>query len=263
LSTVNCGRIMSEGHGCPTTMLITGSFDGSVQTHELKDFKGSQSWIHNYPVLSIGVSPCNDSMAFGMAEGTFCLRKYTGLKTTRSNTNKLSTSKHKPEFNTNYRQLSTSFNDRKKTCLNSELVITQRSDIRVKLYTKWFKKSEPSHSKALEAALSERSPYLVLVVFKELLVHSRLHKALNVCNLAIYEPIVDFLDNYISNPQYTHTLIYVLEIFLVNLTNKVSHNYDLVRKLVRLKERILNEVWLREELMEVEGLLKPILTAYA
>lgn len=67
-------------HNNITPQLIIGSADGSVRFYDISHYKVSNYWKYHSSILCLNVSPNLSSIAAGMADGTFCIRKRTGIK---------------------------------------------------------------------------------------------------------------------------------------------------------------------------------------
>lgn len=257
-NTVTCARITTSTSDNLTPQLITGCLDGYVKVYDMNHFKVSHSWKYHHPVRSMDVSPEVSSIAVGMADGTLCLRKYSGRKPFKLRQN----ISNKSFVNTS--RLSTANNcyfirgkDSKTT--SSELIISKRKP-QLKYYNLWLRRFR--HSDAIDAALSSHSPEVVLAVIEELINREALIEALEGRKFASLAPILDFLDNYIVNPPYARVLIHVMH-QLLDLYTPILEDEDEIRQKIKiLRKSISLEVLLEHELMELNGISQLILASF-
>jgi U3 small nucleolar RNA-associated protein 15 len=184
--------------------LAVGDLDGNVKIHEMSRFKVSYSWKYHSPVLTLGVSPNLCSMAVGMADGTFCLRNFSGRVPPPVRMYVNSNHILKSHKQTSHQS---SIIRRNNGNLSKKLCVVSNSNLRHK-YFNYLSKSF-RYSDAVGAALSSRSPDIVMAIIEEYTSRGILRMVLTDCKFAYIASILDFLSKYLNTPSYTRTLINV------------------------------------------------------
>jgi len=114
---------------------------------------------------------------------------------------------------------------------------------------------------ALDAALLTRMPEVVVTVIEELMARGGLEAAVSGRNAETLVPVLEFLAKYVAEPRYSRLLAGVTERMLDVYGSVVGQSPQVDAKLQLLRERVVVEVRLQQELLMLQGSLEPILTA--
>lgn len=117
------------------------------------------------------------------------------------------------------------------------------------------------YGEALDAALGTRDPSVVASVLEELTIRGGLNSALGNRDSETLVPLLSHLCKYIGEPRYTKLLSGVTHRILDAYAEVVGASEEVDSKLWQLKERIMAEVRVQDSLLEVQGMLEPIIAA--
>eukprot|EP00747_Dinoflagellata_sp_TGD_P156564 gnl/TRDRNA2_/TRDRNA2_177675_c0_seq2.p1 gnl/TRDRNA2_/TRDRNA2_177675_c0~~gnl/TRDRNA2_/TRDRNA2_177675_c0_seq2.p1 ORF type:complete len:311 (+),score=-15.90 gnl/TRDRNA2_/TRDRNA2_177675_c0_seq2:735-1667(+) len=209
--------------------LAIGDLDGNVKIYEMSRFELSYSWKYHSSVLTLGVSPDLRSMVVGMADGTFCLRNFSGRSPSPTRMHMNSNQTLKSLKQTSNLSLNTR---RKDGNLSKKLSVASNSNLRYKYFN--FRSKLFGYSDTIGAALSSRSPDIIMAIIEEYNNRGNLRMVLTDCKFAYIASILDFLSKYLNTPPYTRTLINVLTLCLDIYASEIVQNKYLTQKLIYL-----------------------------
>jgi len=215
---------------------------------------------HDHPVLSLSISPDVRSVAIGMAEGTFCLRRQHVKDDQLLIVKKASTTTaaHNWQFRaSSYRYF---LRGKCEKTTEMETLITGQKKIHFRAYVQHLKRC--AYKDALDAALASRAPKLVMAVLEDLSGKGVLEMAITDRKAVSVAPLLDFLNEYIAYPQFTKTILHVTNLLLNLYGGLLNRDFQIKKKIHSIIEHLKLEVSLQEDLMEVHGILEPILVTF-
>ncbi|XP_077989394.1 U3 small nucleolar RNA-associated protein 15 homolog [Glandiceps talaboti] len=233
--------------------LLAGSLDRHVKVYDLTTYKTVHSLSYPGAVLSVALSPDENTVAVGMADGLLSIQhrktestqEEKGIKSSTKSKNYRYFLQHKPVYRP----------------VQDDLVVKHDRRERLAKYDKHLKKFE--YSKALDTVLSDKmmrskSPGVIVSVFQELIRRNGLRIAVSGRDEKWLQLMLSFLYKHITSGKYTNTLLDVTNLVIEIYSSIVSQSPELVTQFESLHNKIDKELKYQESLFEVMGVLDVI-----
>ncbi|GAX79819.1 hypothetical protein CEUSTIGMA_g7259.t1 [Chlamydomonas eustigma] len=263
--TVTCVRMspLAGPDSLAAPRMLAGSLDGHVKIFELDSFKVTHASKYPAPVMSLGISPDCKLLAVGMADGTLSIRQHDRPRVTlpdgtlgpaSSSTGKLGTRVRLDASNFRYFIRGQNV----KASMHEYRVVARRK-AKLKPYDKLLRQFK--YRDALNAALQTRKAEIVVTVVEELAARDGLDTALSGRDAASLEPLLHFLSKYIVEPRYGKTVCNLTHRILDIYTGVIGVSSLVDKRLQALKDRAWEELKAQAMLMEIQGILEPVMAA--
>jgi len=259
--TVTCVKVspFAGPASAAAPRLLAGSLDGHVKIIELDGFKVTHASRYPAPVLSLGLSPDCGTLAVGMADGTLVVRQHDRPHAVASGPSA------KPQRRERYKPRLTAANFRffirgqGERAARADHIVAARRRARLQPYDALLKQFR--HREALTAALGTGRADVVSSVVGELSARGALPQALGGRDAAGLLPLLRFLVRHAANPRHAA--------LCAGLTHRVLDAYAPVvglapavdQRLAALRDVVAEELKTCATLMEVQGMLEPLLAA--
>lgn len=221
--------------------LFTGSLDRHVKIYDIVSYKVVHTLDSVGAILSLGVSPDDNLIVTGTAEGFVSIQKR----------------KAEVEHVKKQKKASYKYHLKGKTYVppDNAQVIEHKRKNHLEKYDKLFKAFD--YSKALDAALQyplrRKSPEVTISVIKELIRRGGIKTALSGRDEESLKSIVRFLQKNMSNPNFMSVVSDVANLILDIYPAELGHCSVIEDILKRLKETVDQEVAYMTQLFEVMG----------
>ncbi|QDZ25851.1 U3 small nucleolar RNA-associated protein Utp15 [Chloropicon primus] len=267
--------------------LLTGSVDGHVKVYELDTFGLVHSTKYPNPVLSFDCTPGANQLAVGMANGVLAVRSRPKKKRPshygaggetpgelaehhllRSSSdgqgrrprwrNMLTANSYRYFLRgQNYKLSEDQVND------TSIAVASKPKKVNLKPFDKSLKKFR--YREALDQSLQTRDPSIVLAVLEQLCAQGgdghALQSALSQRNASSLQPIMKCLCKYVADPRTMKVSVPIAHALFDLYTQVVGISNEFDTKVMQLYERVHSEMKAQEELIQLQGMLEPLLFA--
>lgn len=189
--------------------LLSGSLDHSVKIYDLSTYKVTHSLKYAAPVLTVAMSPTNETLAVGLLDGTLSVRRRV---------------KKADVVEAEAKQQKIARTGTRAYLLRGQSVAPAADDFkmehikkqRLAPYDALLKRFQ--YHDALDAALETKRAVVVSSVLDELIQRSSLRLALSSRDDRTLQPLLKFLVKSLTNPRYSTLLIDVTNIVLGNTT---------------------------------------------
>ncbi|KAK7870109.1 hypothetical protein R5R35_011087 [Gryllus longicercus] len=240
--TVTCLHLASDNK-----RIMSGSLDRHVKIYDVASYKVVHTLDYPNSILSLGVSPGDETIAVGMVDGLVSItQKEKGQKPP------------KQERRVSYRYIPDNFQP-----AEVDEVVEQEEFEAMSKFDQYFRKFE--YSKALDSVLSiyvtKKHPARTVAVFRELMKRKGLQNALAGREGKSLAVILRFLIKYLGDYRFTEILINVADILLDVYEDSPLVTTDLTvsQLLKRLTQRVHEEEHLSESLANLQGCLSMLL----
>lgn len=237
--------------------MLSGSLDGHVKVYDLDTFKVTHASKYPGPVLSLGISPDCGLLAVGQADGQLSIRKHSQPKIVPVEAGGRAPRKqrYKPQLTAaTYRYFIRGQSDK---AAADDFKVSQQKRIQLKAYDKLLKSFQ--YREALDAAISTARPEVVGSLVEELAARSGLPAALGGRDAAGLLPLLHCLCKFLVDPRYSRLLTGVAHRVLDAYSGEVGVSAEVDKQLVLLRENVMLELRLHNELQQLQGMLEPIL----
>lgn len=275
--TVMCVRVVADV-GPPSrgaadahvtaTRMFTGSLDGHLKVYDCDLFKVTHVSKYPGPITALAVAPDCSALAVGTANGLLSIRRRAKPRDAGGMGSALgaaggSPAGSKPKVSKPPRMMTGVYRyfmrGQSSKAGASDLKIAAQRRAHLAPFDRKLKSFRLGD--ALDAALHTHRPEVVISLLEELLGRGGLQSAVSGRHAQTLCPILDFLAKYLTEPRYTTLLVGVVETVLDVYGSVVGQSAAVDDKLRLLKERLMIEVRLQRDLMQLQGALEPILTA--
>ena len=253
--------------------LITGSLDGHVKVHEIDAFTVKHAAKFPGPVLCCSVSPDANAFAVGMATKTLCIRKRTKARIADANAKPTpgpGAGKWKITLKSGFRikrprrmDASTigyfTRTGNAQPRLEDEIV-RRKKRLRLQAHDRALRKFR--FGDALDAAINNRRPEVVMAVIEDIEKRGGITKALANRDEHGLVPVLEFVVKYIANPRHTRDLVRLSQEILDLYGSDVGTSKRIDRCLNQLRERVMLELRLEDTLDKLSGMCGIILNSY-
>lgn len=266
---VTSGAVDVSGHG-----LATAGLDGVVKVHDLDTFKAKGRMHFASEILSLAVSSDGVKYAVGMADGTVEVRS---TKTSSKHISSVpqSTARRQREFEgygRGFERVETEEPSprpgtrryfergmRAKPTLDEDFVMKEYRKPRLKDYDKSLQKF--AHGDALDQAVANGSPSVVVSVVQELLARGALKAALEGRDHQSLDPILGVIQRNVRKPMYTKRLVQLLHAILDVHGAEFGQHDEVDRRLAAILIAVRREVHECHNLLKLQGTAEAIMSA--
>ncbi|XP_062588909.1 U3 small nucleolar RNA-associated protein 15 homolog [Saccostrea cucullata] len=221
-----------------------------IKIFDISTFKVVHTLDMPGTVLSAAVSPDDDLLVVGMAEGLLSIQKRKAPREPKI--------KIKPTYR--YNPAGKTYHPQK-----SDFVVLHKRKEQLARYDKYFKKFE--FTKALDAAMKNgvclRSPEITVRVLQELMKKGAIKAALACRSDLSVGYIIQFIKRNISKPSFQPILLDVANLLLDLYADQVGQSPVMDCQLTELRDTVEQEVNYMTELSEVMGMLDTVFAAAA
>ncbi|CAG9465283.1 unnamed protein product [Pedinophyceae sp. YPF-701] len=247
--------------------LLSGSLDGHVKVFELDTFKVTHAMRFPAPVTAVGAAPGASTLAVGMADGTLCIKPRIRVPKPGELPPAAPRGRSAPPERPGGAQRLTAGNFRffirgqsEKAGEDDFRVAAQRR-ARLSSFDRLLRRFR--HREALTAALQGGRPETVAAVLDELSRRGALGAAIAGRDADALLPLVNFLARHVADPRHTRTLGQVAARVLEVYAPVLGQSAEVDAAVRKLREGVLREVRVQEDLCVVQGILEPLLAASA
>lgn len=236
--TITCIRLASNGQ-----KLMSGSLDRKVKIYDIASYQTVHSMDYPNAVLSLGVSPNNDTLAVGLIDGLVSVQRMDAV------------------IDANEKSI-----EKRKIPSNSSAIIDETIDDYQKKteakYDKWLRKYE--YTKALDEVMLpyvvNKKPHVTVALMQELIRRKGLERALIGRTHKSLSAIIRFLIRYIGELRFTRVLIDVTNVFLnVYEMDFPKFTEDIGKQLIYLSKKMKQEMELTVAFNHFYGALELLL----
>jgi len=235
--------------------LFSAGLDHLVKIYTTSTYQVTHSMKYSAPILSIGISPAETHLVAGMSDGMLLI-KHRSKEQTEFAEEKEKKS-NRPKYNIDdwrYRNKRDNPNISK-----FDFAIESYRRKSLKDYDYFLKTFQ--YNKAVDVALRKRNINVIVSLFEELMHRKSLSIPLSNRNEKTILPILKVIKKWINHPNYSKTLIKVMNHFLDLYTTRLGQS-PVVDRLVRgIKNKIAHEVQLQMALQQTLGALDLFLGA--
>ncbi|XP_048735009.1 U3 small nucleolar RNA-associated protein 15 homolog [Ostrea edulis] len=232
------------------TRILSGSVDRHIKIFDISTYKVVHTLDMPGTVLSAAVSPNDDLLVVGMAEGLLSIQKRKPPKEAKT--------RAKPTYR--YNPAGKTYHPQK-----GDFVVLHKRKEQLARYDKYFKKFE--FTKALDSAMKNgvclRSPEVTVRVLQELMKKGAIKAALACRSDLSVGYIIQFIKRNISKPSFQRVLLDVANLVLDLYADQVGQSPVMDCQLTELRETVEQEVNYMTELSEVMGMLDTVFAAAA
>jgi len=229
--------------------------DGHVKIFELDTFRVTHASKYPAPVLSLGLSKDCSTLAVGTADGMLSVRKHARPRVVEPAL-ALKRQRRQPVLTAaNYKYFLRGRSARPSV---GDYVVAARRKANLAPYDKLLRRFR--YRDALNAALATGRPGVVDAVFEELAARGALAAAVGGRDAATLIPLLKHLAKYITDPRHTAVLSGVVHRVLDTYATVVHADKQVDVRLQQLRDAVMGEVRLQEQLMALQGVLEPILS---
>ncbi|EEB07521.1 U3 snoRNP protein Utp15 [Schizosaccharomyces japonicus yFS275] len=232
--------------------LLSGGLDGHVKIYNVADWKVVHGIKYSAPILSLGLSPDNRNLVTGMVNGTLSIRsRRVEKKPSELSQRKLFLGGVGSAFGVQQQKKPTYKGQ------NDDFYVEEVRRKRLRPYDKALKTF--NYADALDMAIQNGSPILIVTMFVELMNIGGLRTALMNRDDLSLTPILNFLRKYMQDPRFVKVLCQVastiIDIYGVFLGGSV-----LVEKaILKLKEKVEREAAIAQQASELSGMLQMLI----
>ncbi|XP_014272973.1 U3 small nucleolar RNA-associated protein 15 homolog [Halyomorpha halys] len=244
--TITCLGLASSG-----SRLVSGSLDRHVKIYDVSTYKAVYNLDYPNAILSLGVSPDDETVAVGTVDGIVSVK--------RRDIEKNNNQKVKPKKKTkgSYRYFSDRFTP-------TDVVVKQENKQLQSKYDNCLRKFQ--YSKSLDSVLvpyvTNKSPHVTVSLLQELIRRKGLENALVSREDKSIAVLIRFLLRNIGDYRFSATLIDVANILLDVYDKRLdSASIEVLELLKKLAKRIKEEEELTLELASLGGAIRMILAA--
>jgi len=256
--------------------LLSASLDHMVKVYELRRYKVVGSLKYAAPLLSVALSPASSHLVVGMSDNSLCVRRQAtgsrevgaGGAEARSRSGEASDlqnvglpgqvaadkSAPLPQDGSNYRAF---LRGRNHAPQPGQMVVERASANRLSSFDKALKSFK--YHEALDAALLNGSPDIVVAVIEELVQRNGLRIALQGRDQHTLEPVVAFLVRQITSPPFAAVLIGVANLLLDMYAPVLGKSAAIDELFVKLRNTLEAEMRLQAELAQLMGAMDVLL----
>ncbi|XP_071953243.1 U3 small nucleolar RNA-associated protein 15 homolog [Antedon mediterranea] len=234
--------------------LFTGSLDRHVKVHDVTTYKTVAGITCSSPILSVGISADDKTLAVGMADGLLSIKH----RKQEEKKEKTETTRTGPGSSYQYYVKGRMYQPKQ-----NDLLVDHRRKEKMAKYDVHLRKFE--HSKALDASLQTNvrtiTPNVTIAVLQELIRRDVINMALSGRDERWLRIMVTFIRKNISNTSFNATLVDVANVLLDIYSPVVAESPAVTNALRLLRNTLKQELEFQDNLHEVSGMLDSILAA--
>eukprot|EP00887_Chlorella_sp_A99_P001615 scaffold8.g1615.t1 len=246
--------------------LLSASLDGLLKVYELDTFSVTHAARYPSPILSAALSPDCRLLATGMADGLLSVRQHARPKPSpllvgAGGAAAAGSGARRRRYAPRLTAASFRFFIRGQSsrAAAADYVVAARKRAALASYDRLLRRFH--YREALDAALATRRPEVFASVAEELARRGGLDAALGGRGPDSLPPLLDHLRRHISDPRHSLLLSDIAHRVLDLYGAVVGRSADVDAKLRLLRERVMGEVKLQQQLMAIQGMLEPMLAA--
>lgn len=242
---------LAESQGQAVPRMVTCSLDGHVKFHELDGFTVTHTRRFSSAVLCADLSRDANSLAVGLASGVAHLRR-------RERPRRGESGRRGPRTKRPLDASSRRFfmRGRSERAAEGDFKVQAARRRHVAPHDKELRRFR--YREALDAALREGGPEVVVSVLEELAQRGGLVQALSWRDAGGLEPLLSFIHRHLPDPRYAKLLLGVAHRLLDIYGSSTGESPSVDHLLAKLRDRAFKEMSLLRELMQIQGILEPI-----
>eukprot|EP00967_Tisochrysis_lutea_P015826 scaffold17830_cov32-Tisochrysis_lutea.AAC.1 len=268
--TITCLHADAQGH------LLSGGLDRFVKVYELSRYKVIGSIKYDAPLLSMALSPTRSHLVAALTNGTTCVRRQRVLAAAADSAPRAASDDPTARpLGAKPGQIAISegvadrydgthpgtykyfLRGRTQAPQGDDLVAERGAPPRLSAFDKALKGFR--YHEALDAALTNGSPEVVVGVIEELVQRNGLRIALNGRDQQTLQPMIGFLVRQITRPPYASVLIGVANLLLDMYAPVFGQSAVIDELFVRLRATCEVEVQLQADLAQLMGAMDVLL----
>ena len=237
--------------------ILTGSLDGKVRVIEMDTFRTVHVTNFPGPVASLSTSPDGRTVSVGLTNNLLCIRRRKKAPGTRG-TQKRKTRDEKDRALTagSYRYF---LRGRSTPAALADFKVTCQRRVHLAQYDRFLRRFR--YRDALDAALDTRKPEVVIALLTELSQRNGLRIALSGRSEEKLQPLLSFLAAYSAHPKYSRLLLPSVNRVLDAYAPVIGASPMVDSCLRRLREMVLVEIKMMNDLSQLMGSIEPLLSA--
>lgn len=230
------------------TRILSGSLDRHVKVYNVSTYQPVHTFDYPNSILSVGISPNDDTMVVGMVDGLISVRRRAM---------EVAVSEKVAKKKTNYRFAGDNYR------LNSHVDILVPCEKRTETtHDKYFRQFKYSQVFKYGLCSSRVKPPVTVSIFQELIRRKGFHQAIAGSDSTIINTFIKFVWKHLGDYRYTRTLIDVTNIFLDVYGDDMNSFDEHKRKSIEeLRRRVKKETEFTFKLLTLQGSLHMILSA--
>ncbi|KAG2185793.1 hypothetical protein INT43_002230 [Umbelopsis isabellina] len=222
--------------------LLTGSLDQHVKIYNVMDYKVVHSIKYPSPVMSVGISPTDSTLAVGMANG------YLSIRQRQAKSSEVAMKKMRDDYvqGGTYKYF---VRGQSHQGGEDDFRIEAKRQKRLQQYDQYLKKFQ--YGNALDEVLrTHQMPIVVVSLLQELIHRDGLKMAIAGRDDISLEPIVRFVVKHINQPRYVNLLIDVANA-TIDMYSPALGQSPLIDDLIsRLRDKVKQEIKFQKDLMQ-------------
>eukprot|EP01038_Epipyxis_sp_PR26KG_P016565 gene16565-22613_t len=227
---------------------LSCGLDGHVKVYSLQTMQVLHGMKFGSPLVSVGISPNNNKLVIGFADGNVMIR----------NKNKEASANNNINNNSNALSMSRHHHGAGAAAINrDENHIETERQAKLQPYEKLLKNF--NYQKALNNVLLTKNPIIIVTLLEELCRRNGLTIAISGRNEVSLEPLLSFIAKYINNPKYSKLLIQVMERILDLYAGTIGQSDMIDELFMKLQKQVKFEIGLQREIFTVLGSLDCII----
>ncbi|XP_012266219.2 U3 small nucleolar RNA-associated protein 15 homolog [Athalia rosae] len=241
--TITCLKLASKGQ-----RIVSGSLDRHVKIYDAGTYKVVHTLDYPNAVLSVGISPDDETVVAGMVDGLISVRRRdTEVKQTKAQRKKVS-----------YR-----YADSHSRITSTDIVVQEETKQILSKQDIFLRKFQ--YSKALDSVLLafvvKRTPHVTVALMQELIRRQGLKQALAARDGKSLLNILRFLTRYIGDVRFGRVLLHVTGVLMDAYEESLDELSDEVRSMFNiLAKKLEEEEDLTRSLLELQGALQMLVT---
>jgi U3 small nucleolar RNA-associated protein 15 len=228
--------------------LLTASLDNHVKVYDIAQYKVTHSMDFGAPILSMGLSPDNTTLAVGMADGTLTVRKRRSLSQQAAASEK---KQQQIARGGSFRYFLRGANRKPPA---DEFCVEKRRRRRLQPYDKFLLKFQ--YAEALDAALETKAPPVIIAVMEELRQRDALVAACGARDDQEVMPLLAFVGQYVTHPRYASFLLDIAGMLLDLYGPVLGQSASIDELFFKMHAKVNAEVEFVKQLYPLQGILE-------
>ncbi|KAL8141648.1 hypothetical protein V2J09_014680 [Rumex salicifolius] len=239
--------------------LMSVSLDGYLKVFDYSKMKITFTMRYLQPLLSVGFSPDCSTRVVGTSNGIIYIGKKKKGKKEDSDIVpfggfELQSQQKRPLRPSSFRYFHRGQSEKAKP---GDFLVLKPKKVKLAEHDKHLKKFQ--HKDALVSVLKKKNPENSMGVMEELVARRNLMKCVLILDKEELELLLVFLQKYSTSPRFSRFLMPFASKVLRVRAEDVRSSEKLMGQVRNLKRAIQEEIRIQESLMEIQGIISPIM----
>lgn len=260
VTSICVGKVGKEsGEESDQFRLMSVSLDGYLKVFDYSKMKITFSMRYLQPLMSVGFSPDSSTRVIGTSNGIIyvgqrkkALKEESALEVFGGF--ELQEERKRPLRPSFFRYFHRGQNEKPKP---GDFLVLKPKKVKLAEHDKYLRKFQ--HKKALVSVLRKKNPENSVAVMEELVARRSLIKCISVLEKEELELLLVFLQKYSTAPRFSGFLMPLASKVLRIRAEDVRSSEKLMGQVRNLKRAIQEEIRIQESLMEIQGIISPIM----